>query len=54
MEVLVKHEKSINELLKRYGVKFGIYKNKEFHENFFPVDTLPRIIETKEFAYLEK
>lgn len=54
MEGLVKHEKSINELLKRYGVKFGIYKNNEFHENFFPFDTLPRIIETKEFAYLEK
>lgn len=54
MEGLVKHEKSINELLKRYGVKFGIYKNNEFHENFFPFDTLPRIIEAKEFEYLEK
>lgn len=54
MEGLVKHEKNINELLKRYGVKFGIYKNNEFHENFFPFDTLPRIIEAKEFAYLEK
>lgn len=51
---MVKHEKSINELLKRYGVKFGIYKNIELHENFFPFDTLPRIIEAKEFEYLEK
>lgn len=37
MQELVKHEKNINELLKRYGVKFGIYKNNEFHEQFFPI-----------------
>lgn len=54
MQELIKHEKSINELLERYGVKFGIYKNDEFHENFFPFDTLPRIISAKEFDYLEK
>ena len=26
----------INELLRRYGVKFGIYKNGVFKEQFFP------------------
>lgn len=54
MQELVKHEKKINELLERYGVKFGIYKNNEFHEQFFPFDTLPRVISAQEFAYLEK
>lgn len=54
MQELVKHEKNINELLKRYGVKFGIYKNNEFHEQFFPFDAIPRVITAKEFEYLEK
>ena len=54
MQELVKHEKNINELLKRYGVKFGIYKNNEFHEQFFPFDAIPRVITAEEFAYLEK
>ena len=27
---------NINMLLARYGVKFGIYKNGEFHEQLFP------------------
>ena len=30
--------------LARFGVKFGIYKNGEFHEQLFPYDSLPRII----------
>ena len=32
----------INDLLRRYGVKFGIYKNGEFKEQFFPFDPIPR------------
>ena len=28
----------INELLARYGVKFGIYKNNKFKEQLFPFD----------------
>ncbi len=44
----------INELLARYGVKFGIYKNQVFKEQLFPFDVIPRIIEKKEFDMLEK
>ena len=36
MRELVGHMEGINRLLARYGVKFGIYKNKEFHEQLFP------------------
>lgn len=54
MNSLLKYEKDINNLLKRYGVKFGIYKNNEFKEQFFPFDAIPRIISNKEFKYLEK
>ncbi|MCQ2553703.1 MAG: circularly permuted type 2 ATP-grasp protein [Clostridia bacterium] len=44
----------VNELLARYGVKFGIYKNNVFKEQLFPFDAIPRIIEADEFDYLEK
>ncbi len=45
---------TINGLLARYGVKFGIYKNGTFKEQLFPFDAIPRIIEKDEFAYLER
>ncbi len=51
---LVPHTERINELLARYGVKFGIYKNNTFKEQLFPFDSIPRIIEPDEFAFLEK
>ena len=54
MESLVANTVAINRLLARYGVKFGIYKNNEFHEQLFPYDCLPRIIEKDEFEYIEK
>ncbi len=54
MEELCKHTDTVNELLARYGVKFGIYKNNVFKEQLFPFDAIPRIIEQDEFAYLEK
>ena len=44
----------VNGLLARYGIKFGIYKNSEFKEQLFPFDTIPRIIEKDDFAYLKK
>jgi uncharacterized circularly permuted ATP-grasp superfamily protein len=44
----------VNEQLARYGVKFGIYKNNEFKEQLFPFDMIPRVIDSKEFSYLEK
>lgn len=45
---------TINELLARYGVKFGIYKNNEFKEQLFPFDVIPRVIARDEFEILEK
>ena len=51
---LTKRAETVNELLARYGVKFGIYKNNEFKEQLFPFDTIPRIIRKDEFAYLER
>ncbi len=44
----------INELLRRYGVKFGIYKNGVFKEQLFPFDPIPRIITAEEFGEIEK
>ncbi|MDO4198254.1 MAG: circularly permuted type 2 ATP-grasp protein [Erysipelotrichaceae bacterium] len=51
---LLKNEKSMNEMLERYGVRFGIYKNNTFKEQLFPFDPIPRIITKEEFDYLEK
>ena len=54
MDGLIKNSATINKLLARYGVKFGIYKNGVFKEQLFPFDPIPRIIEHEEFVYLEK
>lgn len=54
MEELFDHVKTVNELLARYGVKFGIYKNGTFKEQLFPYDAIPRIISAEEFKYLER
>ncbi|MGN0745350.1 MAG: circularly permuted type 2 ATP-grasp protein, partial [Aristaeellaceae bacterium] len=51
---LYRHTDTVNELLARYGVKFGIYKNNVFKEQLFPFDAIPRVIEAEEFAQLEK
>lgn len=44
----------INELLARYGVKFGIYKHGSFKEQLFPFDAIPRIISASDYAQMEK
>ena len=41
-ENMILHSEEINELLARYGVKFGIYKNNEFKEQLFPFDMIPQ------------
>ena len=41
MDGLIRHSETINRLLARYGVKFGIYKNGEFKEQLFPFDPFP-------------
>ena len=51
---LLQHTDKINNLLARYGVKFGIYKNNVFREQLFPFDSIPRIIENDEFEMLER
>ncbi|MBQ7219703.1 MAG: circularly permuted type 2 ATP-grasp protein [Synergistaceae bacterium] len=53
-EELCSYSDNVNEQLARYGVKFGIYKNGEFHEQLFPFDVIPRVISHDEFAYLER
>ena len=50
---LYKYADTVNELLARYGVKFGIYKDGVFNERLFPFDIIPRIITRSEFEYLE-
>lgn len=54
MDNLVLLKDEINQLLARYGVKFGIYKNNEFHEQLFLFDPIPRVILHEEFQELEK
>lgn len=54
MNTPVTNAKEINELLARYGVKFGIYKNGIFKEQLFPYDPIPRIISYKDFSLMEK
>ena len=54
MDGLIRHSETINRLLARYGVKFGIYKNGEFKEQLFPFDPILRVIGHEEFCYLEK
>lgn len=51
---MLSKQENINEQLARYGVKFGIYKAGVFHEQLFPFDMIPRVIEHEEFAYLER
>ena len=48
MNDLIRHAQQINQQLARYGVKFGIYKNGEFHERLFPFDAIPRVITARE------
>ena len=50
---LLDHADSINRLLARYGVKFGIYKDGIFKEQLFPFDPIPRIITPEEYEELE-
>lgn len=44
----------INGLLRRYGVKFGIYKNGQFKEQLFPFDPIPRVIASEDFRKIEE
>lgn len=50
---LVNRRESINRELSRNGVRFGIYKDGEYHDRLFPYDPIPRIIESNEFDEIE-
>ena len=52
MDSLVRNSASINEMLTRYGVKFGLYKNGSFHEQIFPFDPIARTIEADDWKEL--
>lgn len=54
MDDLFKQTETVNSLLARYGVKFGIYKDGKFNEQLFPFDPIPRIISKEEFEFLER
>ncbi len=54
MKELREHIECINDLLARYGVRFGLYKNGEFKEQLFPFDPIPRIIPKVKFDHLER
>lgn len=50
---LVNRRESINRELSRNGVRFGIYKDGEYHDRLFPYDPIPRTIESNEFDEME-
>ena len=54
LDPLIERRRSINEDLARDGVRFGLYKNGEFHEQLFPYDPVPRVIPSAEFDRLSK
>ena len=54
MDGLITQRDTVNNWMKRYGVRFGIYKNGEFKEQIFPFDPIPRKISASEWKFLEK
>ena len=45
---------TVNKMLERFGVRFGVYKKGVFNEQLFPFDSVPRIISKKDWDYLER
>ena len=54
LEPLIERRQSINEDLARDGVRFGLYRDGEFHEQIFPYDPVPRVIGSDEFDGLAR
>lgn len=54
LEALIERRGQINDDLARDGVRFGLYKNNEFHEQLFPYDPIPRVIPADDFDKLSK
>ena len=51
---LVDSRNTVNKWMERFGVRFGVYKHGIFNEQLFPFDSIPRIISSDDWAYLEK
>ena len=45
---------TVNQWMNRYGVIFGVYKKNVFHERLFPFDSIPRVIEARDWERLER
>jgi len=43
---------AVNQWMDRFGVRFGIYKNKQFIEQLFPFDAIPRVIPAAQWSQL--
>lgn len=50
----VKNADEINQLLRRYGVKFGVYKNGQFKEQFFRLIRFPGSLNRKNLKLLKR
>ncbi len=53
MYSLVKQRDTVNKWMERFGVRFGIYKNGNFHEQLFPFDPIPRVISYNDWVEIE-
>ncbi len=53
MYSLVTQRDTVNTWMERFGVRFGIYKGGEFHEQIFPFDPIPRVITHKDWIEIE-
>lgn len=49
----VPHVDAVNQLTRRYGVRFGVGHGDEYEERIFPFDPIPRVIEHAEWTKLE-
>lgn len=54
MDTLVKNRERVNRWMERFGVRFGIYRDGVFKEQLFPFDSIPRIIPSDEWEFLER
>ena len=45
---------TVNKMLERFGVRFGVYKKGVFNDQLFPFDSVPRIISKSDWDYLER
>lgn len=50
---LIDSRDAVNKWMERFGVRFGVYKHGVFNEQLFPFDSIPRVIQKKDWDYLE-